>query len=124
MSTHNVCFGAKIRRIGIPLQTPVFFFIYIKVGFKGVCITQTCFPDEEEGPHLLRHSYGHASFSDKKKGHACRYCYKIFNAPSHVAKHERIHTGEKPYCCEICGRGFTEKGNMKVHRSTHMKWNK
>ena len=22
-STHNLCFGAKIRKIGIPLQTPV-----------------------------------------------------------------------------------------------------
>ena len=27
-STHNLCFGAKIRKIGIPLH-------YIKVGFKG-----------------------------------------------------------------------------------------
>ena len=22
-STHNLCFGAKIRKVGIPLQTPV-----------------------------------------------------------------------------------------------------
>ena len=25
-STHNLCFGAKIRKIGIPLQTPVFLY--------------------------------------------------------------------------------------------------
>ena len=25
-STHNVCFGSKIRKIGIPLQTPVFLY--------------------------------------------------------------------------------------------------
>ena len=25
-STHNLCFGAKIRKIGIPLQTPVLLF--------------------------------------------------------------------------------------------------
>ena len=31
MSTHNVCFGSKIRKLGIPLQTPV--LLYIKVGF-------------------------------------------------------------------------------------------
>ena len=43
MSTHNLCFGSKIRKIGIPLQTPVF---YIKVGFKGVYITRACFPDD------------------------------------------------------------------------------
>ena len=29
-STHNLCFGAKIRKLGIPLHTP---FCYIKVGF-------------------------------------------------------------------------------------------
>ena len=28
-STHNLCFGAKITKIGIPQ------FYYIKVGFKG-----------------------------------------------------------------------------------------
>ena len=43
-STHNVCFGLKIRKLGLPLQTPVFF--YIKVGFTGVYISRTCFPDE------------------------------------------------------------------------------
>ena len=35
-------FGSKIRKLGIPLQTSVF---YIKVGFSGVYISQTCFPD-------------------------------------------------------------------------------
>ena len=40
MSTHNLCFGAKLRNIGIPQ------FCYIKVGFMGVYITRTCYPDE------------------------------------------------------------------------------
>ena len=42
-STHNLCFGAKIRNIGIPLKNP---FFYIKVGYKGVYISRTCFPDD------------------------------------------------------------------------------
>ena len=36
-------FGADIRKIGISLHTPV--LLYIKVGFKGVYITRTCFRD-------------------------------------------------------------------------------
>ena len=32
MSTHNLCFGAKIRKIGIPLQTSVLLY---KIGFQG-----------------------------------------------------------------------------------------
>ena len=31
-STHNLCFGAKIRKIGIPLHTPVFVY---KSGVQG-----------------------------------------------------------------------------------------
>ena len=42
-STHNVCFGAKVGKKVIHLQTPVVF--YIKVGFKGVYHSRTCFPD-------------------------------------------------------------------------------
>ena len=42
MGTHNLCFGAKIRKIGIPLHTPVLLY---KVGFKGVFIARTCFHD-------------------------------------------------------------------------------
>ena len=42
-STHNLCYGAKIRKIGIPLHTPVLLY---KMGFKGVFIARTCFPDE------------------------------------------------------------------------------
>ena len=34
MPTHNLCFGAKIKKIGIPQQTPIFFSI-TKWGFKG-----------------------------------------------------------------------------------------
>ena len=37
--THNLCFGSKIKKLGIPQ------FYYIKVGFKGVFISRTCFPN-------------------------------------------------------------------------------
>ena len=46
MSTHNLCFESKVRKIekkSIPVQTPVFFLC--KMGFKGVCISRICFPD-------------------------------------------------------------------------------
>ena len=31
--THNLCFGAKIRKIGIPLHTPVLLY---KSGVQGI----------------------------------------------------------------------------------------
>ena len=40
MSTHNLCFGAKIRKIGIPLHTPVLLY---KSGVQGgVHYTDMC----------------------------------------------------------------------------------
>ena len=38
----RLCFGAKIRKIGIHWIPQ---FCYIKVGYEGVCITRTCFPE-------------------------------------------------------------------------------
>ena len=59
---------------------------------------------------------------DVQKGQFhCRYCNKMFVSSWYTKRHERIHTGEKPYSCEICGKSFAEKGNMKVHLITHMK---
>ena len=41
-SNHNLCFGSKIRKIGILLISQ---FYYIKLGFKWVYITRTRFLD-------------------------------------------------------------------------------
>ena len=36
-STHNLCFGAKIRKIGIPLHTSV--LVSLKWGSRGILYT-------------------------------------------------------------------------------------
>ena len=42
-STNNLRFGAKIRK---SRYTPAYSsFTFLKVGFKGVYISWTCFPD-------------------------------------------------------------------------------
>ena len=43
-STHNLYFGAKIRKKYVYSCLPQ--FSYIKVGFKGVYTSRTCFPGE------------------------------------------------------------------------------
>ena len=44
MCTHNLCFGAKLRKIGIHLHIPVSLYVY-KSGVKVFFIACRCFPD-------------------------------------------------------------------------------
>ena len=36
-------FWSKIRKISIPLHTPVLLHVYVKVGFEWVYVTWTCY---------------------------------------------------------------------------------
>ena len=57
-----------------------------------------------------------------QKVYPCCYCQKPLPSPSALREHELIHTGEKPFNCEVCGKGFTRKRNKKAHMIMHLKW--
>ncbi|KAF8580259.1 hypothetical protein K439DRAFT_1619910 [Ramaria rubella] len=46
-------------------------------------------------------------------------CEERFDRPSSLEIHKRSHSGEKPYICDQCGKGFTVKSNMRRHERTH-----
>ena len=49
-STHNLCYGAKIRKKVYPCMPQ---FYYIKVGYKGVYFSPACFPDAWKGTNTM-----------------------------------------------------------------------
>ncbi|EPY73766.1 zinc finger protein 652 [Camelus ferus] len=90
----------------------------------------------------------HMSIHIGHKQFMCQWCGKDFNMKQYFDEHMKTHTGknflgkvptlrdsfmtirigyavgrgvrgEKPFICEICGKSFTSRPNMKRHRRTH-----
>merc|ERR1719422_2077921 len=53
----------------------------------------------------------------QQKLYVCPYegCNKSYNAKNYLVNHERLHTGERPYTCNNCGKGFSRVLDLKKH---------
>ena len=58
-------------------------------------------------------------YNKKKSVHKCSTCGKLFRTKRRLNDHQMIHTGEKPYCCEICRNSFAGQDYFKIHVSMH-----
>jgi len=49
------------------------------------------------------------------KPYKCDVGGKGFSENNSLQMHIRTHTGDKPYKCDVCGKGFSDSCNLQIH---------
>ena len=65
--------------------------------------------------NLLKAEAGTLS-PERERRFACATCPKTFKNRGHLKEHEMIHTGDFPFHCENCSKGFRREASLLTHK--------
>ncbi|KAJ3824211.1 hypothetical protein F5880DRAFT_1561539 [Lentinula raphanica] len=77
--------------------------------------------DEVDGPGPSAASTPNQGHSSRKK-HVCPTCERCFTTSGHLARHSRVHTGEKNHKCPFpgCDTRCSRQDNLQQHYRIHL----
>ncbi|KAF7237312.1 hypothetical protein EYD10_15973 [Varanus komodoensis] len=87
-----------------------FFFIPEENAYKS--------ENEEESVKVSVEGLAHPEV-EETCGNKCLVCGKNFGCKSDLNRHQRTHTGEKPFRCFECGKSFSRGDYLILHQRLH-----
>ncbi|WAR18122.1 ZN345-like protein [Mya arenaria] len=112
--TFNRSDSLRVHKFNKHETKPVYKVIKLKL-IRLNKVFQLFFPDLELDPEFDEKSA--EEFNTEIA--TCQLCSKFFHTGERLARHMRLHTGEKPYKCLFCPKTFADRYNMTKHVRTH-----
>ncbi|XP_077111597.1 uncharacterized protein LOC143767274 [Ranitomeya variabilis] len=85
--------------------------------FQQVIVSASSKTNMQNKSH--RRALDHETAYTGEKPFSCSECGKGFTKKSHLDRHLLIHTEEKPFSCSECGKCFTHRSSLVEHQMVH-----
>ena len=88
-------------------------FVFLEQEDKQVKCTHC-----DKSFHQKRHLRDHMRYHTARK-YPCKFCKYVAVRPKELEYHMNSHTGNRPFICTICNKGFGHPTVLTTHKKTH-----